>query len=120
MTQHVEQSVEQVHQHLAHAGPFPSVPAHWPAQGDLLTWCQNMGPLTATMLVLAGVIYLGFGIYAYRALVCINACVAGAYLGALLGERGGNAVAGALVGGFCATAITWPLMKYAVAVMGGV
>jgi hypothetical protein len=120
LAQNVQQHVEQVQHQVTHANPFPAVPAHWPGQGDLLTWCQHMGPLTATLLVLAGVVYLLFGVYAYRTLVCVNACVAGAYLGALLGERGGNATAGALVGGFVATAITWPMMKYAVAVMGGV
>jgi hypothetical protein len=114
---------QSVQQHMATQpvhGPFPAIPAHWPGQGDLLTWCQHMGPLTAALLVLAGVVYLLFGIYAYRGLVSVNAAVAGAYIGALLGEKGGNAMAGALVGGFIATAITWPMMKYAVAIMGGV
>jgi hypothetical protein len=120
IAQNVQQGVEQVQQQMVHANPFPAMPAHWPAQGDLLTWCQSMGPLMAAAMVLAGVIYLAFGVYAYRALVCANACVAGAYIGALLGHKGGNAVAGALVGGFVATAVTWPLMKYAVAAMGGV
>jgi hypothetical protein len=99
---------------------WPTLPSHWPAQGDLLTWAQSMGALTAAMLVLAGVVYLLFGVYAYRALVTINAAVLGAYVGALVGEKAGNPTAGAMVGGFAAAAITWPLMKYAVAVMGGV
>jgi len=88
-------------------------------QGDLLTWSQSMGALTAAALVLGGMIYLLFGVYAYRALVTINAAVLGAYIGGLLGERAGNAVAGSMVGGFAAAAATWPMMKYAVAIMGG-
>ena len=44
----------------------------------------------------------------------------GALTAALLGEKAGNATAGAMVGGFAAAAATWPMMKYAVAVMGGV
>jgi hypothetical protein len=98
---------------------WPSLPAHWPAQGDLLTWAQNMGALTAALLVLAGCVYLLFGVYAYRALVTVNAAVVGAYIGGILGMKLGNATAGALVGGFSAAAIAWPLMKYAVAIMGG-
>jgi len=78
-----------------------------------------MGPGTAALLVLAGVIYLLFGIYMFRVLVMLNAALLGAYLGALIGERGHAAAAGAFLGGFTAAAVTWPLMKYAVAVMGG-
>ena len=100
-------------------GQWPQIPHHWPAQGDLLTWAQNMGALTAALLVLAGVIYLLYGVYAYRMLVTLNAAVIGAYVGGLLGERAGNATAGAMVGGFAAAALSWPLMKYAVAIMGG-
>ncbi len=101
------------------SGLWPTMPSHWPAQGDLLTWAQNMGALTAAFLVLAGMIYLMFGVYAYRALVTVNAAVAGAWIGALLGKMAGNATAGAMVGGFAAAAMTWPTMKYAVAIMGG-
>src|SRR5687768_6855723 len=79
-----------------------------------------MGALTAALLVIAGVTYLLFGVYAYRALVTINAAVVGTYLGAIIGHRAGNATAGAMVGGFAACALAWPLMKYAIALMGGV
>jgi hypothetical protein len=99
---------------------WPQVPHQWPAQADLLTWCQNMGALTAALLVIAGVIYLLYGVYAYRMLVTLNAAVIGAYVGGLLGDRAGNATAGAMVGGFAAAALSWPLMKYAVAIMGGI
>ena len=99
---------------------WPALPHQWPAQADLLTWCQNMGALTAAMLVLAGAIYLIYGVYAYRMLVTLNAAVIGAYVGGLLGDKAGNATAGAMVGGFAAAALSWPLMKYAVAIMGGI
>jgi hypothetical protein len=99
---------------------WPQLPHQWPAQGDLLTWCQNMGALTAAALVLAGVIYLIYGVNAYRMLVTLNAAVIGAYMGGLLGDKAGNATAGAMVGGFAAAALSWPLMKYAVAIMGGI
>jgi hypothetical protein len=98
---------------------WPHLPQHWPAQGDVLSWAQNVGALTAAVMVLAGVIYLLYGVYAYRMLVTMNAAVVGAYIGGLLGEQAGNATAGAMVGGFACAALSWPLMKYAVAIMGG-
>jgi hypothetical protein len=91
-----------------------------PGQGDLLDWCQNMSPGCATLLVLGGLVYLLFGWHAFKMLVTLNAALMGAYVGALLGQRGGNAVAGACVGGFVCAAIAFPLMKYAVALMGGI
>jgi hypothetical protein len=95
------------------------LPQHWPAQVDLLTWCQHMTPGAAALLVIGGIIYIGFGWYLYKALVTLNAALVGAYVGALIGQKTGAAVPGAMLGGFTAAAITWPLMKWAVAVMGG-
>jgi hypothetical protein len=106
-------------QPAAGAVAWPSFPQHWPAQGDLLAWAQNVGALTAAVMVLAGVVYLLYGVYAYRMLVTLNAAVVGAYIGGLLGEHAGNATAGAMVGGFACAALSWPMMKYAVAIMGG-
>lgn len=99
---------------------WPNVPGHWPAQADLLTWAQNMGALTAAALVLAGAVYLLFGVTMYRGLVTANAALIGVWIGAFLGDKAGNATAGAMVGGFTAAAAAWPMMKYAVAIMGGV
>jgi hypothetical protein len=96
-----------------------ALPQHWPAQNDLLTWCQTMTPGTAAILCILGVVFLLFGWYMYRALVTLNAALFGAYIGAYLGSRTNDALAGALIGGFTAAALTWPLMKWAVAVMGG-
>jgi hypothetical protein len=98
---------------------WPHFPEHFPAQGDLLAWAQGVGALTAAVMVLAGVVYLLYGVYAYRMLVTLNAAVVGAYIGGLLGEHAGNATAGAMVGGFACAALSWPMMKYAVAIMGG-
>jgi len=95
---------------------------HWPGQTDLITWCNKMGPGMATILLIGGIVYLIFGVYMYKALITVNMAVVGAYLGALLGYRtGGNGamIPWALIGAFCFAALTWPMMKYAVAVMGG-
>ena len=87
---------------------------------DLLNWCQTMMPGTAMLLIIAGLIYLLYGYRIIKVLVMINAVVAGAGIGAALGRHGETAVACAVIGAFAAAAITWPAMKYAVALMGGV
>jgi hypothetical protein len=99
---------------------LPLMPSHWPAQMDLLTACQNIGPGEACILVLLGIVYLMFGYCIFKALVTLNAMAAGAYLGALLGKSGNAVVAGAFIGAIIAAAITFPLMKYAIMVMGGI
>jgi hypothetical protein len=95
------------------------LPSHWPAQTDLLQWCQNMGPGEATALIIGGIIYLLYGYYIFRGLVLLNAGFFGAYIGGRVGEKAGSMPAGALMGGFIAGALAWPFMKYAVALMGG-
>lgn len=97
------------------------LPDHWPSQQELLTNIQNMTPGVAALLVLAGVVYLVFGYQIFKMLILVNAAVVGGYFGAILGFKAGdNTVAGALIGMLVAAAVTWPLMKYAVAAMGGV
>jgi len=78
-----------------------------------------MTPGTAAILCILGIVFLLFGWYMYRALVTLNAALFGAYIGAYIGSRTNDALAGALIGGFTAAALTWPMMKWAVAVMGG-
>jgi hypothetical protein len=99
-----------------------NVAGHWPGQTDLMTWCNHMGPALATILVIGGIVYLVFGVYMYRALITVNLAVVGVYLGALIGfKTGGHAamIPWAMIGGFSFAALAWPLMKYAVALMGG-
>jgi hypothetical protein len=103
------------------AGMLPMglrLPEHWPAQADLLNWCQSLHPLAAVMLLLLGIVYLLFGWYLFRVLLTFNATVAGALLGAMVGKAIGSMAAGALLGGFLTAIITWPLMKYTVAATG--
>ena len=95
------------------------LPQSWPAQTDLLTWCQNMGPLLAAVLLIAGIIYLLFGVHAYKGLIMLNAALIGGFLGGVMGQRSGSALPAAAIGAFTAAAVTWPLMKYTVALMGG-
>lgn len=101
-------------------GQWMRAPWLLPEQGDLLTWCRDMNPGAATLLVAAGVVYLLFGLYLFKYLVTLNAALLGAYIGGLIGRSGDAAVAGAFLGGFAAAAATWPLMKWAVTIMGGI
>lgn len=95
------------------------LPQHWPAQTDLLTWCEHMGPGMAALLILLGVIYLLFGIKVFKALMMLNAAAVGAAVGYLVGQRTEMGFALMVLCGFLAAALTWPMMKWAVAVMGG-
>jgi hypothetical protein len=97
-----------------------TIPTHWPAQTDLLRFCQNMGMGMAMLLLLAGVIYLLWGAKIYHWLVLLNAGVVGAISGASAGRSAGIEIPMAIAGALLAVAIAWPLMKWAVAVMGGI
>jgi hypothetical protein len=96
------------------------LPSHWPVQADLLQWAQDMTPGVATILVIGGIVYLLFGYYMFKWLVMLNTALVGAFIGGKIGEKGGSMAAGASVGAFLAAALTWPVMKYAVALMGGI
>lgn len=100
-------------------GFFSSVPTTWPKEHDLLTWCQQMTPGVAALLIIVGIIYLLFGFQIFKAVVLVNAAVVGAYYGAYLGGRGDAQTIGAVIVGVAAAAIAWPTMKYSVALMGG-
>jgi hypothetical protein len=115
----VTDEVQQSTGNAAHNTVWVSNFTHWPAQREMLQTCHDMIPAVAALLVMLGVIYLLFGYNIYKALVILNAAVMGAVLGAALGESGHIEVPLAIVGGFAAAAITWPLMKWAIAVMGG-
>ena len=105
---------------IPQVGPV-SFPTHWPAQADLVSWCQQLGPGMAALLVLLGLIYLLFGYNIFKLLVAFNAAVIGGLLGAEIADRTHTAmVVPTIVSvAFIAVIITLPLMKWAVAVLGG-
>src|SRR5262245_5105315 len=96
------------------------LPSHWPVQADLLQWCHDMGPGMATILIIGSAVYLLFGWHIFKTLVMLNAALVGAYIGGRIGNEAGSFAAGAGIGAVLAAAVTWPLMKYAVAAMGGI
>ncbi len=89
------------------------------AQADLLQACRELNVAAAVILIFAGVIFMLWGFYAFKWLVTLNAAVIGAWLGAMIGQSAGAPLPAALIGGFVAAVVTWPMMKYAVAIMGG-
>jgi len=95
------------------------VPGHWPAQTDLLGWCQQVNPGLASLLILLGVIYLLFGFKLFKGLVMLNAAAVGAIIGFLIGQHTEMGFALMVLCGFMAAALAWPLMRWAVAIMGG-
>jgi hypothetical protein len=101
--------------------PFDFQPiTRFPAQQDFLTWCQQMGTGSAILIVIIGVVYLMYGWTMFRGLVLLNAMLIGAYVGVLVGSRYSTyPLAGGLIGAVVAGITTWPLMKWAVAVIGG-
>ena len=91
----------------------------WPGQMDLIAWAQKMGPGMATLLIILGIIYLAFGFYLFKGLIVVNAGFVGAWIGVAIGAKSGSAVPCGVLGAFVAVAVTFPLMKWAVAVLGG-
>ncbi|HET6246311.1 MAG TPA: hypothetical protein VFE47_01330 [Tepidisphaeraceae bacterium] len=98
------------------AGGF--MPDHWPVQGELLSWTQQMGPGLACLLVLMGVVYMLFGYNIFKGLVLLNAAVLGALVGVAIGEHMGGTIPLAITCAFIFAVVTYPMMKWAVAIMG--
>ena len=103
----------------SHPAGWMNFPAHWPGQADLLVWFDEMGSAVALLLVLLGLVYLLFGYYLFKPLVLLNAAFVGAMIGVFISNKTGGPLPSGILGGFVAAAATYPLMKWAVALMGG-
>src|SRR3954470_23897952 len=103
----------------SHPAGWMNFPAHWPGQTDLLLWFNDMGAAVALLLVLLGLVYLLFGFYLFKPLVLLNAAFIGAMVGVLVSGKTGGPLPSGILGGFVAAAATYPQMKWAVALMGG-
>lgn len=102
-----------------HPAGWVNFPPHWPAQTDLLAWCHEMGAAVALLLVLLGIVYLLFGFYLFKPLVLLNAAFVGSMVGVYISQKTGGPLPSGILGGFIGAALTYPLMKWAVAIMGG-
>ena len=91
----------------------------WPGQADVLAAAAAMHAGTGVVLAVAGVIYLLFGYAIYRYLLMLNAFAVGGVIGLAVGAELGQPWGGAAVGGLLLAALSWPLARHAVAVLGG-
>ncbi|MGN6367797.1 MAG: hypothetical protein ACTHN5_06010 [Phycisphaerae bacterium] len=90
-----------------------------PEQSRVLDSLAGAEVFFAAALAIIGVLLMMFGFKAYRWIVVFNCVALGFWLGGLLGERAQIATVAAVLGALLFGAISWPLMKYAVAVCGG-
>jgi len=95
-----------------------------PTQEEFLSFVHGIGPIEAFLLVICGAVYLLSGWKIFKALIVVNAAVLGTLGGYLLGTRisgGGDNMPyyAAAAGGLVLAVMAWPLMKYAVSLMGG-
>jgi hypothetical protein len=94
-----------------------------PTLDEYVQYVSTMDPLQAVLLLALGLIYMIGGYKLYKVLVTANAAFLGFALGDILGKMADNphnlplvtSVAGALLLGV----LSWPLMKFAVSLMGG-
>ncbi len=98
--------------------PMFGFPDHWPVQGELLIWCQQIGPGLAALMVLMGVVYLLFGYNIFKYLVVLNFACLGGVIGAVLGDKYGGSLPLAITCAFVLAVVTWPMMKFAVVATG--
>ena len=83
---------------------------------DMLTGAELFFPVA---LLIVGILVVLFGYMAHRWIVVFNCVALGFWLGGLLGQRAQIATVAAVLGALLFGAVSWPLMKYAVAVCGG-
>ena len=92
-----------------------------PSQDEFLDYMKNTaGYLPAILMLACGLVYLVYGWKIFKVLVVVNAALLGAAVGAWAGGKlGGNMpIYGGIAGSLLLGALSWPLMKYAVSLMG--
>ena len=113
-----------------HVGPNPATPlggweglVEWLKSGSpeelFWNWVSGMNCLHAALFVGAGLVYLLYGWKVFKILVVINAALLGAWAGHWLGQVRGLGWWPAPVGCVAFAALSWPFMRYAVSLMGG-
>jgi hypothetical protein len=75
--------------------------------------------LEASLLLAVGLVYLLYGFKIFRILVMVNAALLGAWAGEWASGRFGWPWWVALLGASALGVLAWPLMRYAVCLMGG-
>lgn len=98
-----------------------SHPSYLPTYADVMTWCHEMDPGSAALLLILGVVFLLFGFTIYRALIALTAAILGAYLGFGLTEKMQNmSLIGLSVGAVVFGAVAWVWTNWIAAVIGAI
>ena len=80
----------------------------------------NLQPWQAALLIPLGLVSLLYGLKLFRGMVVIYAAMVGVLVGYAVAEQVGlNPLVGVVVGGLVLGAVSWPLLKGAAVVLGG-
>ncbi len=90
-----------------------------PEQRELLLSLAQSQVFFAAAVLVIGLLILLFGWKAHRWVVALNCAAFGLYVGGQLGQKVQIATVGAILGALLLGVVCWPLMKYAVAMSGG-
>lgn len=90
-----------------------------PQQSRILEMLAGAEVFFPVALCVIGALLMTFGFKAYRWIVLLNFIALGYYFGGILGDRAQIGFVGAVIGAVLMGAAAMPLMKYAVAVCGG-
>lgn len=93
-----------------------------PTQDEFIQYLTGMDPLQAVLLLALGLTYLLSGFKLYKVLVTLNAACLGFALGHVIGSLAQTPhnlpVVTGIAGGLLLGVLSWPLMKFAVSLMG--
>lgn len=108
------QESKTLHEWLSH-------PNYLPTYAHVMTWCHDMDPGSAALLLILGIVFLLFGFTIYRALIALTAAILGAYLGFGFTEKMQNmSLIGLSVGAVVFGAIAWVWTNWIAAVIGAI
>lgn len=93
--------------------------ARLPAGEAFWQWVASLGYIEAAVSIAIGLVYLLYGFKIFKVLVIINAAALGAWAGWLATQHMQLPVWTPAAAGVAAGVLAWPLMRYAVCLMGG-
>lgn len=91
-----------------------------PSSQEIVNAVQSLEPWQAALLIGMGLVYLLQGWKIFKILVIVNAAVLGAMAGSMIGALQDQqwSLYGAIIGAAALAILAWPLMKFAISLMG--